>query len=154
VSTYPAAAAALLALCRASGPFDEANSAADDFTVLDAGYDLALLIRGIYTDEADEIDDYGAHDARQERHVIEAQVWKSTGTGDGGMGAIDAELIAATEALKDYVRPYERLNGTARRARIVRTTRPESNGTRSHRVQIITFHVDCEFDYEPIEVGG
>lgn len=156
MSTYLAARTALLTLCRAAGVGFDAENSGTDYTVLDAGYPLALLVKGQPTEEADQFDGYGSHGARQERHTFEAQVWLDVGNGEGGLEAIDAELIAVTEALKDYVRGYERLNETpnVRRAQIIRTTPPESNGTKSHRVQIVTVQVDCDLEYEPVEVAG
>jgi hypothetical protein len=165
VSTYTTAETALLALVRSYGAgliFTEENSAAEDTLVLDAGTGVAAIVAMAGESvEGDKIDDYGEHGAYVERHQIAVWVCVERGTGDGGDGAISQECKALTESVKDYLRPYERLNGApgVLRAQIVRTGAPDliSRSTAiedaTHVAQEVVFSVLCAGTYEPTEAA-
>jgi hypothetical protein len=158
MSTYPVAEAALLTLIRAysSGAvFTTANSAADDWIVLDAnGTEVAAVIEmaGLTTEAVVDAEEYGVYGKYQETHTIGLWVCKKRGTGAGGDGAMKQQVKALTEALKDYLRPYRRLSGAAgvRSMRITRTGEPayispsDKVEDATHVAQQITIQVLCE----------
>jgi hypothetical protein len=152
VSTFIDSRDALLTLCRAySGGtvFTTANSDANDYTVLNTDATHALLIaRSAPSIEADEIDGYGSHGARQERHTFAVWVFTTIGTGDEGVGAIVEENEVLLEALRDHLRPYRTLDDApnVRDMRLTETMLPERNNTGTHIMQSFTVVVDCEVE--------
>jgi hypothetical protein len=144
--------------------FTEENSAAEDTLVLDApNTDVAAIVAMAGESiEADEIDDYGEHGAYVERHQIAVWICVERGTGDGGDGALAQECKALTEAVKDYLRPYERLNNApgVLRAQIVRTGAPDlisrsvAMEDATHVAQEVVFQVLCASERgDPIETA-
>lgn len=159
MSTLLSTQDALLALCRAyngGATFTSANSASDDRAVLDGGEASLVVLMNGPTAEGEELDGYGGHGAMQERHEFTVWVCVSRFTGEGGDGAAVRSVKALTEALKDHLRRYERLNGAAgvRLARLAETTEPRDADTKQHVCMGITVRVWCENEYEPLEVGG
>lgn len=167
MSTYATAETALLTLVRAyaSGAvFTTTNSAADDWKPLDApNTEVAAVVEmaGAST-EGVEQDGYGVEGEYQETHTIGLWLCKKRGTGDGGDGVVKQQLKALTEAVKDYLRPYRRLNGAAgvRSMKLMRTTEPtyisptDKVGDATHIAQQITFQVLCESDAPAGEMDG
>lgn len=167
MSTYIAAEAALLALVRTyngGAVFDEVNSSAEDWTALDAtGTEVAAVVEMAgETVEADEIDDYGAHGEFVEQHQIGLWLCVKRGTGDGGDGETRAAVKALTEAVKDHIRPYERLNDAegVLRAQIVRTSAPalisrsEEMEDATHDAQQVVFQILCSAPRNAVETAA
>lgn len=172
MSTYTVAEAALLTLVRAySGGtvFTTTNSSADDWRVLDATSteSAAVLemagptVEGVLTYQR-HAQSYGADAEYQETHQIGVWICVKRSTGVGGDGAVKATLKALTEAVKDYLRPYRRLNAAAnvRAALIARTTEPsyisptKDIADATHVAQQIVFEVQCESDAPAGEIDG
>jgi hypothetical protein len=168
MSTYSTAEAALLTLIRAySGGtvFDEANSSADDWLALDAnGTEVAAVVEmaGPTTEATIDADSYGAYGEYQEMHTISLWLCRKRGVGADGDGAVKAALKALTEAVKDYLRPYRRLNGAAgvRSMRLLRTTEPayisptDKVEDATHVAQQIVVQVLCESAAPEGEMDG
>lgn len=167
MSTYLAAEAALLTLIRAysgGAVFDEVNSAAEDWDVLDAPDTevSAIVEMEGSSEEADELDDYGGHGEYVERHRIAVWVCVKRGTGEGGDGLVRAECKTLTEALKDHLRPYERLNNASGvlRAQMTRTSEirmistTEDPRDATHVAQQISIQVLCRAALNPVEVAA
>jgi hypothetical protein len=144
--------------------FTTTNSSADDWAVLDAGAtEVAAVIEmaGPST-EGVEQDGYGVYGEYQETHQIGLWVCVKRGTGDGGDGAVKQTLKTLTEAVKDHLRPYRRLNDAAgvRAMTIMRTTEPNYIGLTEHIEdathvgQLITIQVRCESDAPEGEIDG
>lgn len=167
MSTVLLAESALLALIRSynsGATFGTTNSAIDDWRVLDAedaGTACVIELAGP-SQEADELNGRSTHGAYQELHRIGAWVCIERGVGTGGDVAAKQACQALVEALKDYCRPYERLNtenddSPIVRAQIVETTdlsyiAPTDDITQAtHVAQRITWLVHCEANYDPLE---
>ena len=166
MSTYTAVEAALLTLVRAysSGTvYTATNSSVDNWRVLDGGAARAVVIEmAEATTESDTANGRNAFGTYQEVHRLGVWVCVARGSGDGGDVAAKVALKTATEALKDYLRPYERLNAAANvsRAQIARTTAPayispSSDATRAtHVAQQVIVQVQCRAVLSPLEVAG
>lgn len=169
MSTYLIAEAAVLALVQSfqSGTvFDAANSSRDDWQVMDAATSnlSAVVEMSGDTIEADRMDGYGGQGSYQERHEIRITLSLKIGTMESGISALAAQLKSTTEALKDWIRPHDRLDDapSVRFVRPVRTSpvyertlQMKGGSTITHVVQHITLHVWCESTYpEPNEGGG
>jgi hypothetical protein len=168
VSTYTTAEAALLTLVRAynsGATFTPANSSVDDWRVLDAS---STTVAAVLEMAAPTIErtvtatEYGAYGEYQEVHQIGVWICAARGQGAGGDGAAKAACKTLTEAVKDYLRPYRRLNAAAgvRSAAILRTTDPAYiSPTRdiaqaTHVAQEIIFEIACESDAPEGEIDG
>lgn len=167
MSTYFTAEAALLTLIRAysSGTvFTEANSSRDDWLVLDAsGTEAAAVVEmASETREGDSLNGRQAHGAYQEVHQIGVWICVKRGVGAGGDSAAMAACKTLTEAVKDHLRPWERLNNATgvTRAQVVRTTEPSyiSPTKRiedaTHVAQQIIVQIHCRAALNPVEVAG
>lgn len=158
MTTLLAAKAALLALVRGypGQPFDADNSSRDDWHVLDSGRGYAAVVTTEGdTVEGDRIDGRGSGGIRQERHTLAVNVVMAIGTGEIGLPAITTALETLTEALKDYIRPSDRLNGAADGSYITRTTPPGRIANKStHYMQTIVLTVYCSSAYPFPNEGG
>jgi hypothetical protein len=161
MSTLPASKTALLTLLRAypDATFDSSNSALDDWAVLTSeGRTYSLVIEmGAATTE--DTGDYLAQGDYSETHRLDAWICWKRGQGEGGDAAQRQALIDLTERLKDYARPYTRLNGAANveQARIVETSEPLYIAPRSmhaastHVAQRITWEIQCTAAFDAVE---
>lgn len=167
MSTYLDIESALLALIRAyagGAVFDAANSSVDDWIALDAnGTEVAAVIEmAAASTEGAQQDGYGAFGEYQETHTLALWICQKRGTGDGGDGAAKQALKTLTEAIKDYLRPFRRLDGAAgvRSARLLRTGEPvyispnDQIEAATHVAQQITLQVVCESDAPEGEIDG
>jgi hypothetical protein len=171
MTTYLTAEAAVLTLLRAynaGATFTVANSVVDDWTIIDTAPTSAFVEMGDDTIEAVEINDYGAHDEYQEQHTISLWICQKRSTGAAGDAALKQGLKTLTEAVKDYLRPYRRLNNATgvRSMQISSTTPPlmirrTATGTNgpgladaSHFAQRIQLTVLCESDAPDGEIDG
>jgi hypothetical protein len=129
MTTYLTAESAVLTLLRAynsGATFTIANSAVDDYTIIDVANTTAFIEQGEDSQENIEVEDYGAYDEYQERHVISLWICQKRSAGASGDAALKQGLKVLTEAVKDYLRPYRRLNGAigVRSMMIASTTPP------------------------------
>ena len=156
MSTYQTAESALLTLIRAySGGtvYTTTTSSADDWRVLDNATSAAVVeMAGPTIEGMTAPVEYGVHGEYQETHQIGIWICEPRGVGAGGDGAIKQALKARTEAVKDYLRPFRRLNNASgvRSAQIVRTTAPAyispttDAAMATHVAQQIIVQVACE----------
>lgn len=166
MSTYLPAKAALLTLIRAyagGSVFGTNNSSRDDFQVRDSPAGIACVVATAEDSlESDRIDGgallgYGVQGEYQERHTFVAHVFTTVGTGETGLDRIVTTLETLVEDIKDYLRPFHRLNGTpgVRDAKIVRTTRPGIPVDRPQAyLMSIVVQVECEANLPSGESGG
>jgi hypothetical protein len=168
MTTYATAETALLTLTRAysaGAVFTAANSSIEDWRVLDAsGTNNAAVIEmaGKSIERMTVQAAYGDYGAYQEVHQIGVWLCVERSQGMGGDGAVKAACKALTEAYKDYMRPYRRLNNATgvRSAQIVSTTAPSFiSPTRdvesaTHVAQLVTFEIACESDAPAGEIDG
>lgn len=167
MGTYRAAEQALLDVCRTvriDGQliFGEANSATDDWSVIDSGtsaYGLVIEMGGD-TVAGDALDGRGSQGLTQERHEIRVTITRKVGTGASGATAIIRDLKEVVAALTDHIRRHGRLGGVVRRAWPSRISvvfdRYPTTGRReapTHAAQRITVTVYCESD-DIDEEGG
>lgn len=166
MSTYDVAKAAILAVCRAySGGtiFTTANSAADDYSVMDttSGPYALILTKGGPTKEGDNLDGRGAHGMYQEQHLFKLTISAKVGNAQQGYSAIVAGLEALVEGLKDYLRAHTRLsNGEPiSRAQTIETSVinervPKDANAPTHFLVDVLLRVYCEAEIpEPDEAG-
>jgi hypothetical protein len=161
VTTLLTTQTALLALARtynSGATFDSANSSILDWTVLDAqGTEVAaVVVMEGPSQEDDEINGFGRHGHFQEVHRVGLWIYVKKGVGEDGEAAAATACQTLTEALKDSIRPYERLNHGApiKRAKMVSTTPPAVYGAQgSHVGQEIVVMVQCESESIVIEAG-
>ena len=166
MSTYSSAEAALLALVRAysgGAVFNATNSIADDWTVLDAQGTTVAAVLEMAGDTIEAVTvqgEYGDYGAFQEVHQIGVWLCVKRGQGLGGDGAAKADCKTLTDAFRDYARPYRRLNGAVRSAKMIRTSAPayisptRNVSDATHVAQMITFEVSCESDAPAVEIDG
>lgn len=167
MTTYLIAEGALLTLCRAysaGAVFTTANSSADDWTVIDTADTSLLIEMGEQTQEGIEQDDYEAHGEYQEQHTIDVWICQKRSAGATGDGTIKQGLKTLTEALKDYLRPYRRLNAASGvRSMAITSTLPPAYVQRiggrgvadaSHLTQRIRCVVLCESTAAAGETDG
>jgi hypothetical protein len=169
MTTYSTAEAALLTLTRAYSAgtvFTTANAVADDWTVLDAQGTTVAAVLEMASDtiEAITVDaqSYGDYGAYQEVHQIGVWLCVKREQGLGGDGAAKAALKTLTDAYRDYMRPYRRLNAATgvRQAKMTKTTAPayisptRNAADATHVAQMITFEVACESDAPVGEIDG
>ena len=168
MSTYQTAENALLTLTRAysgGSVFTTANSSIEDWLALDAaGTDVAAVIEmaGKSIERMTVQAEYGAYGESQEVHSIGVWLCVKRSQGAGGDGAVKAACKALTEAYKDYMRPYRRLNGATnvRSAQIMSTSAPSFiSPTRdiesaTHVAQQVLFEIACESAAPAGEIDG
>lgn len=161
MSTLLAVEESLLATCRTfdagGGPvFTAANSARDDWTVIDSrGSEHGLVVEmGGETVEGDRIDGYGGHGAYQERHQLQLSVTIKVATGQRGVAALAADLKATVEGLKDHLRANRRLGLAVVRDTIPVRTSPvlerllRRGEAPTHLLQRVTLFVYAESELE------
>jgi hypothetical protein len=161
VTTLLTVQTALLALARnynSGATFDSTNSSILDWTVLDAQDTevSAVVVMEGPSQEDDEINGFGRHGHFQELHRVGLWVYVKKGTGEGGEAAAATACQTLTEALKDYIRPYEQLSHGApiKRAKIGTTTQPAVYGAgQSHVGQEIVFSIQCDSESVVTESG-
>ena len=158
MSTYGVAEAALLTLVRAyaaGAVFTTANSAVDDWVMLDAPGTTVAAVLEMAGDTREDIvtqGGYGVYAEYQEEHQIGVWLCVKREQGLGGDGAAKAALKTLTDAFRDYARPFRRLNNATgvRQALMTTTTAPAYiSPTRNavdatHVAQLITFVIACE----------
>ncbi len=165
MSTYATAENALLTLTRAYSGMSADNTSIEDWRVLDAaGTDNAAVIEmaGKSVERMAVQGGYGDYGEYQEVHSIGVWMCVKRSQGLGGDGAVKVACKALTEAYKDYMRPYRRLNGASgvRSAQIVSTSAPSFiSPTRSmedatHVAQQVLFEIACESDAPVGEIDG
>ena len=166
MSTYLATEAALLALVRrynAGATFTAANCLADDWLVLDArNTEVAAVIEMAEASaEGDNLSGHGSQGVYQDVHKLALWICVKRGVGVNGDGAAKATCKTLTESLKDYLRPYERLNHGApiARAQLGRTDAPShlsptnDISAATHVAQRILLTVQCEASVVVTEPG-
>jgi len=171
MSTYATAEQALLTLVRAysGGVFTSTNSSVDDWRVLDAsGTDAAAVLEMAGASVEREVTNsrdarsYGDYGEYQEVHQIGVWICIKRGQGLGGDGAAKAACKTLTEAVKDYLRGYRRLNGatSVRAALILKTTElsyispTRDIADATHVAQEIILEIACESDAPDGEMDG
>ena len=115
MSTYATTEAALKTLILAYGvQFDERNTSQGAWRVLDASGTLwaCVLTIGAPTEKGDALEGHGAQGQRQERHTINAEVYRKV-SGVEGDGAAYVALTELVDALDAYLARYPRLNGAS-----------------------------------------
>lgn len=157
MSSYMTAEAALLTLLRAynsGATFTSANSARDDATIIDTAATSALIEMGDASQEGIAEGDYEEYGEYQEQHTIDVWICMKRSSGATGDGTIKQALKTLTEAVKDYLRSYRRLNAASGvRQMVITTTLPPAYVQRaggkgvadaSHLTQRIRCVVYCE----------
>lgn len=150
--SYATCAAALLTLVRAynsGATFTTANSAEDDFTLLNSETTAAIVTMVGDSAEGDRLDGRGAQGKRQARHEI--GITLAVPIGADKDSTAKAALHTIRDALIAYLRPYGRLNNASgvKRAEIVTHTRDRLIGPRddqgTHWVSVVILHIWEEF---------
>jgi hypothetical protein len=165
VSTYATAEQALYTLTLAFPGMSTANVSIEDWRVTDAGdTQIAAVVEmvGPSIERMTVQAEYGAYGEYQEVHQIGVWLCVKRSQGAGGDGAVKVAVKALTEAFKDYIRPYRRLNGAAgvRSAQIKATAAPafisytRSIDDATCLAQLVTFEIACESDAPEGEIDG